>query len=215
MNTRIFIVDDHPLLCSGLRQAISQRPDFEVVGQASTGASALESVTQLSPDLIVIDVHLPDINGLDLISRLLQVLPSAKVIVFSGDATRSLIDQALHAGACGYVWKQTSADELIRAIGIVATGKLYLSPEISGGILEDYRTRLSHDAEPEKPFLSERDKMLLRLVTEGRRNKEIAEELEVSTKAVEAYRSRLMKKLGCSSPAELVRFAIREGIVAA
>ena len=125
-----------------------------------------------------------------------------------------MVDEALQAGVCGYLSKSSPLEELIHAIDLVMAGRLYLSPDVSADILEDYRKSLNEEPEPSKPFLSEREKQLLRLVAEGRRNKEIATLLSISSKSVEAYRSRVMKKLGCSSSAELVRYAIREGIAA-
>ena len=202
------------MLRKGLHQALAQQLNLTVVGEASTGANALKLAAELAPDLIVMDVHLPDMNGVEATRRILGVLPSAKVVVFSGDADRSLVDGALQAGACGYIWKQSAVDELIRAIEIVMAGKLYLSPEVSAGILEDYRKGLSAESEPSKPLLSERETQLLRLIAEGRRNKDMAVQLELSPKSIETYRARLMKKLGYSSTADVVRYAIREGIIA-
>jgi DNA-binding NarL/FixJ family response regulator len=172
----------------------------------------LRLAPELAPDLIVVDVHLPDMNGIEVTRQLLRRLPSVKVVVFSSDPARSLVDEALQAGASAYILKQTAAQELLQAIDLVMAGRLYLSPAVSADILADYRKSLTQEVSP--PWLSDRDKLLLRLVAEGRRNKEIAAELALSSKSIEAYRSRLMKKLGCSSAAELVRYAIREGIAA-
>jgi DNA-binding NarL/FixJ family response regulator len=162
--------------------------------------------------MTIMDIHLPDMEGTEATRRLLKVHPSAKVLIFSSDPSRTLVDEALHAGACGYILKTGAVEELLDAIDTVMTGKLYLSRELSAGILEDYRKGLNEEAKPSKPLLSDRDKQLLRLITEGRRNKEIAVDLAVSVKSVEAFRSRLMKKVNCASVAELVRYAVREGI---
>lgn len=215
MNLKVFLVDDHPIFRDGLRQAMARQPGFAVIGEASTGAMAVKLAGELVPDLIIMDVHLPDANGIAVTREIVNVLRSVKVIMLSSDGDRGLVDEALQAGACGYVWKQTVAEELVRAIEMVMAGRLYLSPELSAGILEDYRLALVQDPESDKARLSERDKQLLKLVAEGRRNKEIAVELAISPKSVEACRSRLMKKLECRSTAELVRYAIREGVVSA
>jgi DNA-binding NarL/FixJ family response regulator len=215
MNVKVLLVDDHPMLRDGLRQALARHPKFIVAGEASTGANALKLTAELVPDLIVMDLHLPDMNGIEVTRQILRNRPSVQILVFSSDAARSAVDEALQAGACGYIWKQSASDELIRAVEMVTAGKLYLSPEVSAGMLEDYRRGLAQEAEPTKPLLSTRDRQLLRLVAEGRRSKEIALQLGISPKSVEAYRSRLMKKLSCSNAADLVRYAIREGIATA
>jgi len=212
MKLRILLVDDHAVLRSGLRQALSQQPSIEVVGEAPTGSQAMALAAELHPDLILMDIHLPDMNGIEVSRHILNGQPGIKIIVFSSDTVRTLVDEALQIGVCGYLPKSSSVEELIMAIESVMAGKLYLSPEVSGDILADYRKSLRSDAQPLKPLLSEREKHLLRLIAEGRRNKEISAELGVSIKSVEAYRSRLMKKLGCSSSAELVRYAVRQGI---
>jgi len=195
-----------------MRQTVSQLPEFTLLGEASNGATALTLAVELKPDLIIMDIHLQDMDGLEVTREILKALPATKIIIFSADLNREIVDKALESGACGYLWKGSAAEELVRAINMVLTGRLYLSPEVSVGILEDYRRALCEKTEPQKPLLSEREKQLLELIAKGRRNKEIAAVLQVSTKSVEAYRSRVMKKLQFSSSAELVRYAIREGI---
>jgi len=139
-------------------------------------------------------------------------LPATEVIIFSGDPAGALVDEALQAGAGGFIFKQGSVDELIRAIHEVMAGKLCLSPELSAAIVADYQKNLVGDIEPPEPLLSGREKQLLRLISEGRRNKEIAMDMKLSPNSIETYRARLMKKILCRSTAELVRYAIREGI---
>jgi DNA-binding NarL/FixJ family response regulator len=212
MKTRILAVDDHPLLRHGLKQALADHPDFDFVGEASTGADALKQVAALHPELVLLDVHLPDMDGIEVTRRLRREWPGIHVVILSGDAERSWVDAALQAGATGYILKQSLIQELTQALRCVLQGKLFISPEVSAGILEDYRRSLSHDQAPAKPALSERDKQVLKLVAEGRRSKEIAAQLNLSAKSIETYRSRLMKKLGCSNSAELIRYAIREGL---
>jgi len=214
MKTKILLVDDHPMLRSGLRQELAHQPNLELVGEAATGGLAVKLAAELTPDLVVMDVHLPDMNGIEVARQILSAQPSVKVVIFSGDTVRAVVDEALQAGVCGYLSKSSPLEELIHAIDQVMAGRLYLSPDVSAEILEDYRKSLTEEAEPLKLLLSEREKQLLRLVAEGRRNKEIATLLSISPKSVEAYRSRVMKKLGCFSSAELVRYAIREGIAA-
>jgi DNA-binding NarL/FixJ family response regulator len=211
-NVKILLVDDHVVLRSGLRQVLAQRPDLVLAGEASSGSQALELVRELGPDLVLLDIHLPDIDGVEVSRRILRDHPSVKVVIFSSDTARELVDELLEIGVCGYLSKTSTVEELIAAIDSVMAGKLYLSADVSGGILADYRKKLRNESAPEEPAVSDREKQLLKLVAEGRRNKEISAELNVSVKSVEAYRARLMKKLGCSSSAELVRYAVRAGI---
>jgi DNA-binding NarL/FixJ family response regulator len=214
MSVKILLVDDHPMLRHGLHQAMAHQPHLSLVGEAATGELALKLALELKPDLVVMDLHLSDMDGLQATRRILSALPAIKIIIFSSDTTRTLVDEALQAGACGYVSKTGALEELFHAIDLVMAGELYLSPDVNAGILENYRKSLTDGPEPTKPFLSEREKQLLRLIAGGRRNKEIACELAISPKSVETYRARLTKKLGYSSPAELVRYAVREGIAA-
>lgn len=202
------------MLLSGLRQTIARQSHLALVGESFTGAGALQLAEELAPDMILTEVHLPDMNGIEVTRRVLATRPALKIVIFSGDADRRLVDQALQAGACGYVLKRSAAEELLQAIDWVMAGRVYLSPDVSVGIIEAYRKSLRGDSDLVKPSLPEREKEMLRLIAEGRRNKEIAAQLNLSLKSVEAYRSRLMKKLSCASSAELVRYAIREGIVA-
>jgi len=200
------------MLREGLLQALAEQSNFTVVGEASTAKQALELAKGATPDVVVMDIHLPDLDGIEATRQMLNFLPAIKVVIFSSDADRARIDEALLAGVRGYLSKCSAVTELVRAIGLVMEGHLYLSPDVSAGVLEDYRKSLAEEPEPLKPFLSEREQQLLRLIAQGRRNKEIADHLVCTTKSVEAYRSRLMKKLDCSGSAELVRYAIREGI---
>lgn len=211
----ILLVDDYPIFRDGLRQAIAQHSHLVVVGDAATGADALALEAKLAPDLTLMEAVLPDLSGLAVTQEILKTRPVAKVIILSSSTSRHLVDEALRAGASGFVWKRALSGDLIRATEIVMAGGLYVSPELCTGLLEDYRRRVLDGHEVVKPLLSKREKELLRLVAEGQRNKEIAALLAISPKSVEAYRSRLMKKLGCRGSAELVRLAVREGIVSA
>jgi DNA-binding NarL/FixJ family response regulator len=212
MGVKVVLVDDHPLLRSGLRAALEQEGEFTVVGEACTGRQAVAEALALQPELVVMDLHLPDLNGIEATRQILAALPGVKVLVFSGDSDRALVDSALQAGACGYLLKESLVAELLRAIKLVLSGRLYLSPEVSAEILADYRRSLGCDSSPRKPAISLQETHLLRLIAQGKRNKEIANELGLRPNSVETYRVRVMKKLGCSSTADLVRYAIREGI---
>src|ERR1022692_2003440 len=172
MNAKLMMVDDHPMMRHGLREAVARQPNLTLVGEAWTGAMALKLARELTPDLVVMDVHLPDINGIETSRQLLSSLPALKIVIFSDDTARQSVDEALQAGVCGYLSKMSAVAELMHAIDLVMQGKLYLSPEVSGGILEDYRKGLAEGCELSKSFLSQREKQLMRLVAEGKRNKE-------------------------------------------
>ena len=214
MTLKILIVDDHPMMLTALAQAIAQQPNCEVVGMALTGELGLKLALELTPDLVVMEIRLPFMNGLAATRQILSALPATRIVIFSGDAAGKLVDEALQAGARGYICKRGSAGDLIRAIGEVMAGRLCLSPELSSAILEAHQKNLIGESGSSKQLLSKREKQLLRLVGEGRRTKEIAAQMKLSPNSIETYRTRLMKKIGCRGTAEMVRYAIREGIVA-
>ncbi len=214
MKINVLIVDDHPLTRAGVRQVLAQNPRFEAVYESSSGAEAIRLAPECRPDVALMDLHMPGISGIEATRSILKSCPAAKIIVLSGDADRLRVDSALQAGACGYLLKQSVLTELLIAIEQVMSGRLYLSPEISAGIISDYRrTLFDKDPGSIRPSISSREVQLLRLISNGARNKEIATELHLSPNSIETYRSRLMKKLGCTSTAALVRYAIREGII--
>ena len=212
---RILVVDDHGMMRKGLRSLLSEPDGLTVVGEASDGASALEQVRALAPQVVIMDIHLPDQDGVTISRQILTEFPSIKIIVLSGDSSLSLVQEALEAGVAGYVLKENLPEELGRAIRAVVDQHLYLCLEVSSVVARDYVKLLSEKTLlASKSRLTDRERQLLRLVAEGKRNKEIAAVLEVGNKSVEIYRSRLMKKLGCKTAIELARYAIREGLVA-
>jgi DNA-binding NarL/FixJ family response regulator len=212
MNTKLLLVDDHPMLLNGLRQALSQQSNITLAGECATGEEAVQLAKKLTPDLVVMDIHLPVMNGIAAARQILKDQPLIKILLFTGDANHLLVQEGLQAGASGYVLKKGKVAELIYAIQVVMEGGLYVSVEVSAGIVDDYQQALIGKAEPPQPVLTEREKELLRLIAEGRRNKEIATSLKLAPNSVETYRTRLMKKILCRSTAELVRYAIRQGI---
>ena len=213
---QILLVDDHTILRRGLRLMLEKLPGVKAVSEASSCPGALEQIAAATPDLVILDAHLPEMDGVEGTRRILAQHPGMKIIMLSGDSSASLILDALRAGALAYVTKENKPEEVAGAIQSVMAGKAYFSPEVATAIARYCRENaLTPASAPAKPVLSESEKRLLQLVAHGKRNKEIAVHLNVSTKSVEAYRSRLMSKLGCASPAELTRFAIREGIAEA
>lgn len=213
--TKVLLVDDHKMFRKGLRNLIEEGGEMCVAGEAADGREALDQVRLVSPDVVVMDIHLPGENGIEISRRIRSEFPSVKIIALSSDSDMHLIQNALQAGISGYVIKASAPEELIRSIAEVMDHKVYLCPEVSSLVVNDYMNLVGNrTVEPSKPLLSERERSLLKLIAEGKRNKEIAELLSVAPKSVETYRSRLMKKLGCSSANELTRYAIREGIAA-
>jgi len=212
MTPRILIVDDHPVVRNGLRQDLERLPGFQIVGEAATSATALALADQAKPDLILMDVHLGNASGIELSRQILAEHPFIKIIIFSGDATRAVVDEALQTGVLGYILKASPPEELHRAIEMAMEGRLYLCPEVSGPVFEDYKKMLAIQA-ARKPALTERETEVLKLIAEGLQNKEIAGRLGVSSKAIEKTRARVMTKLGYHSVAELARYAARSGLV--
>jgi len=213
---RILLVDDHQLLRQGLRQLIAAQPGLTVVGEAFNRQSVMDQIPVAAPNLILMDLHLEHECGVEITRRILAEHPRVRVVALSGDADLKLVLEALHAGVSGYVVKENGSDELFRAVRAVMDNHLYLSPEVASAVIRDFMK--SHQGRPAARAgggLRDRERLLLRLVAEGKRNKEIAGEMAVTVKSVETYRSRLMRKLGCASAAELVRYAIREGIIQA
>jgi len=208
---RVLVVDDHTIVRHGLRLMLGKLSSIQEVDEAGSCLSALDQMAANLPDLVIMDAHLPEINGIEGPRRILALHPGVKVIMLSGDSDGPVILDALRAGASAYVTKENSPEEMSRAIEAVMAGKGYFSPEVAEAIARHCRENPLVFAPPTPP-LSEREKRLLQLIAQGKRNKEMAVLLNIATKSIEAYRSRLMVKLGCSSTAELTRFAIREGI---
>jgi two-component system response regulator NreC len=214
---RILLVEDHQIMRQGLRQLISGRSDLAIVGEISDGRSVMDQMRNLAPDLVLMDLHLPSESGVEVTRRIRAEFPTVKVLAFSSDSDLQMIVRALEAGVAGYVLKDNGYDELIHAIQTVVDHRLYLSPEVSEIVIKEFmrRTPVRTTAEAVTSVLTERELLLLRLISEGKRNKEMAGTLNVTVKSVETYRSRLMKKLGCAATADLVRYAVRNGVVQA
>jgi two-component system, NarL family, response regulator NreC len=211
---RIFLVDDHQLFRSGLKLVLERAPGISVVAEAGDAPTALERCAGAAPDVLVIDIHLPGaIDGIELARRIRARCDEVKVIFLSSDGDFSLVRRAIAAGGNGYLLKNSAPQELLHAIAAVQAGGLFLCPDVASALTDDFRDRADVGLTPEPPVLSEREQEVLRLLVDGLRNKEIATQLGVSIKSVETYRTRLMAKLGYSSMAELVRFAVREGII--
>ncbi|MBI5384812.1 MAG: response regulator transcription factor [Verrucomicrobia bacterium] len=209
---KILLVEDHEIMREGVRLLIGREPDLQVVGEAADARTALELTGRLHPDLVVLDLGLPDAHGTDLARRILEHQPSARLIILSAQGDPDLLKEALEAGVSGYVLKANSSDELVRALRAVAAGRMYLCPELCSTMLTGYKRLLETPNRPSPGDLSERERGVLRLLSEGRTTKEIADELGLSTKTIETHRLRIMEKLGVHSVAELTKHAIRLGL---
>lgn len=209
---RVLVVDDHQLFRSGLELLLQNQPDMEVVAGAQDGPAALKCVTKLSPDLVIMDIQLPGINGIRVSEQILKSFPRTRIVLVSGLLEASQIHHALQAGVSGYVQKESSFQELAMAVRLVMEGKLYLSPEADLLIRqEDVSPRRDRKISA-KPLFSERELQVMKLIGAGLRNKEVADRLNISPKSVETYKLRSMAKLGLKNSAELIRYAICEGI---
>lgn len=206
---RILLVDDHQMFQQALRLLIEQQLGLKVAAEAQTGTDALAHVEREAFDLILMDIHLPDANGIDISRRILERRSDARIIVLSSDADPLRVDEALIAGVMGYVLKTSALMELQHAIATVSAGTRYLSPEANAALLAGYRHL--RDAPSTTP-LSPREREVVRLIATGQRTKEIAANLGIGVKSAETYRRRVMQKLGLFSVAELTRYALREGL---
>jgi two-component system, NarL family, response regulator NreC len=212
--TRILLADDHAVLRAGLRLLLTSQPSFEVVGEAATGLETLSQAESLQPDLILLDLSMPALGGLEALPLLRKLSPSARILILTMHDDPHYFRQALQNGAAGYVLKKAADTELLSAVHAVLKGEVYVHPSLTRILLDD----ILEDASPNQPpnlwdSLSEREQNVLRQVALGYTSSEIAEQLNLSVKTVETYRSRGMEKLGFRSRAALVRFALSQGLI--
>jgi DNA-binding NarL/FixJ family response regulator len=213
MMTRVLLVDDHKILRQGLRTLLEQEEDIHIVGEADNGRSSVKLAGELAPDVVIMDVAMPELNGIDATRRITEALPGARVLALSMHSDGRYVKGMLQAGARGYILKDCAAEELTHAIRTVMANKVYVSPGVTGAIVEDYVRQLSA-ATDGSASLSHREREVLQLLTEGGSTANIAAELHLSVKSIETHRKRIMDKLGLRSIAELTKYAIREGITA-
>lgn len=210
-NFGVFLADDHALIREGLKALVNAQPDMTVVGEADNGRSAWQKVRELQPDVAVMDISMPEGNGIQSTEMIKQHCPHVKVLILTVHEDRGYLRQALKAGASGYALKRAVSEELIRAIRVVLAGGVYLDPALAGKVFGKHLSRrFSKDGSP-RSELSDRETEVLRLVALGHSNKEIATKLEISVKTVETYKARLMEKLDLRSRVDMVRYALDEG----
>ncbi len=211
MLTRVLIVDDHKILREGLRSLLDDAAEFEVVGEADNGRDALKLAKKLTPDIVLMDVAMSELNGIEATRQLVAMLPGIKVLGLSMHSDSRYVKRMLEAGASGYLLKENAFDELITALRAVGSNRVYVSPEASGSLLSDIAQGQAVDEKSDSP-LTAREKEILQLIAEGNSTQVVAERLFISTKTVETHRKKIMDKLDLHSIAELTKYAIRQGI---
>ena len=213
MAIRILLADDHTLMRKGLRSLLEKIEDFEVVAEAQNGRSTVRLTLELEPDIVIMDISMPDLNGIDATLQITEKCPESRVIALSIHSDRRFVIQMLKAGASGYLLKDCAFEELEDAIRKAYDGQMYLSPKVAGTVVKDYIGRVSKEEASVYTLLSEREREVLQLLAEGQSTKEIAASLFVSVKTVETHRQNIMKKLGIYNIPDLVKYAIREGLI--
>ncbi len=206
---RVLLADDHTIVRQGLRLILSAHPDLEVVGEAANGNEAVELARKLHPDIVLMDVAMPDLNGIEATKRMVQAEPRLKVLVLSMHKEGVYVREILRAGARGYILKDAIDTELLNAVRSVARGDGYISPAVSGALLSDYRKNVADPLD----LLTNREREVLKLIAEGKTNKEIATILNLSVYTVDSHRGKVMEKLNLHSTGELVRFAMKHELI--
>jgi DNA-binding NarL/FixJ family response regulator len=209
---RIVLADDHPIVLDGLRNLVRAEADFELVGEATGGLAALKIVREQKPDVAVLDISMPELNGIVLCRRLIGEMPELRVVVLTLHEDRAYLNQALEAGARAYILKRSAIENLVHGIRTVMVGGTYIDPAIAGRLLEGKRTYAKPTSNGRTlPALTDRETEVLKMAALGFTNKEIASRLDVGVKSVETYKARGLEKLGLKTRAELVRYASAEG----
>jgi DNA-binding NarL/FixJ family response regulator len=208
----VFLADDHAVVRDGLRALLSAQPDMAVVGDAANGREAVRQVTRLRPAVVIVDIAMPEMNGLEAARQIRQACSDSQVIILSMHATSEHVYEALKAGALGYVLKESAGSEVVAAVRTVHAGRRFLSPQVAESVVQTLLRNGAAAAEGPLARLSPREREILQLVVDGKSSADIAETLFLSPKTVDTYRSRLMEKLGVSNVAGLVRFAVQHGL---
>lgn len=212
MAVRILIADDHQILREGLAALLGKQPDFQVVAEAEDGRQAVRLAQELQPDLVVMDIGMPGLNGIEATRQILTGCPQTRIIALSMHSDKRFVTEMLKAGAAGYLLKYCASEELVTAIRTVLTRRIYLSPDIAGIVVEDYVSKAAATEATAFTRLTSREREVLQLLAEGKSTRQIADTLHVSIKTVEVHRKQIMDKLGLQSLADLIKYAIREGL---
>ncbi|MRR59254.1 MAG: response regulator transcription factor [Deltaproteobacteria bacterium] len=211
-NIKVMLVDDHTIMREGLRALLSKAGDLEIVAMAANGIEALDTAIELNPDVIVMDLAMPDKGGVEATRKIIETNPNAKILALSMALDKKCVMEGLKAGAKGYLLKDCASEELLRAIRTLADGGSYLCSGITDFVINDYTQRTSDELAQSKDPLSKREREVLQLIAEGKNAKEIAYMLGVSAKTIEVQRSNIMKKLDLYSIAQLTKYAVRAGL---
>jgi DNA-binding NarL/FixJ family response regulator len=212
MSIKILLADDHKIVRDGLRALIEKQQDMEVVAEAADGRTAVRLAKEMLPDVVIMDISMPDLNGIEAARQIVAGAPRVKIITLSMHSDSRFVKEVFKAGASGYLLKECAFEELARAIHTVAADQIYLSPRITHVVLNDYMSRLPMAEASVFSVLSAREREVLQLMAEGKTTKEIAYSLDLSVKTVEAHRQKIMEKSNIHSVAELTKYAIREGL---
>ncbi len=215
MTIRILIADDHKIVCDGLKALLEAQPEMEIVAQAANGREAVKLAHKQKPDMVIMDVAMPDLNGLEAVHQILSAHPRIKVIALSMHADRRYVTGMLSAGASGYILKHCAFEELAHAIHIVLSNQVYLSPAIAGIVVNELaqsKASRSRQSPSASQGLTSREREVLQLIAEGHSARDIAQRLHLSVKTIETHRRQMMGKLGIHNVADLTKFAIREGL---
>jgi two-component system response regulator NreC len=208
---RVLLAEDHEMVREGLKALVNAQPDMEVVGEAADGRAAVARAQELQPDVVVMDITMPGLNGLKATEHVKQTCPQVRVLTLTRHTDAGFIQQLFAAGASGYVLKQSASVELVRAIRAVAAGGSFLDPQITGKVIGGYISQQARPGDDPQGELSEREAEVLRLIAWGHSNKEVAARLQISVKTVEAHKANTMKKLGLTSRIDIVRYALLQG----
>ncbi len=210
----ILLADDHTILRAGLKMMLNAQPDMEIVGEASDGRQAIIETQRLQPDIILMDITMPEMNGIEATRHIKKLVPESRILILTMHEHDEYVFQALRAGASGYMLKEAADTELISALHIIQSGQFYLSPMAQSVLVGDYLQRVRIGEEKDSySSLTEREREILKLIAEGYTNNQIAERLVISPKTVDTHRTHIMDKLNLHSRAELVKYALRRGLL--
>jgi len=212
MSVKIILADDHRIMREGLRALLEKEAGIEVIAEADNGRTTVELSRELAPDIVVIDIGMPDLNGIDATRQIVSESPAVKVIALSMHSDRKFVREMLSAGASGYLLKDSAFEELGTALSTVINNQTYLSPKIADTVVKDYLGKIETKESKPSPALTKREREVLQLIAEGKTTKDIASQLYVSIKTIETHRKQIMDKVGLNSVAELTKYAIREGL---